>query len=103
MNREGDELEESLQLPVQGLFADLSTGEASVSFCDEMLALHPLLRARLSQQWLQSIRRFQQAAARELFVEQVRRNPKLSRSEQSELFRTTCSAFGFEPSLDNEC
>lgn len=49
--------DESFQLPMLGLYADLETGAASVSLPDHFQTLAPAVRCQVLSSWLQDLRR----------------------------------------------
>lgn len=49
--------DESFQLPMLGLYADLETGAASVSLPDHFQTLAPAVRCQVLSSWLRDLRR----------------------------------------------
>jgi hypothetical protein len=81
---------ETFQLPIPGLFADLDDGEASVALPDEFLLLPGETRARILQQWARAMSVHEQAAVVEMFHEFTAPLRGISIVQQIERFRQHC-------------
>ena len=85
-----------LQLPVQGLYADLETGRGSVRLSDEFEASSSALQIEVLDDWLAALASCRLRALQRLYHELCAGQPDMSSSERLTRFHATCEAMGIE-------
>ena len=86
-----------LQLPVQGLFADLDAAAGSVALTDDFLRLPASVRAEVLQHWVRGLEEKRRQAIVQMFREMTASLKGMSIVEQLESFRHACTR------LDIDC
>jgi hypothetical protein len=101
--REDDSGESSdLQLPVQGLYADLEAGRGSVRLSDEFDACSGALQIEVLDDWLAALATCRLRALQRLYDQLCAGAPDMSPSERVMRFRSTCEAMGIKLPADFE-
>lgn len=85
-----------LQLPVQGLFADLDAAAGSIALTDDFLRLPASVRAEVLQHWVRGLEQRRQQAIVQMFREMTVPLADLSIVEQVENFRHACTQLGID-------
>jgi hypothetical protein len=99
--REDDSAESSaLQLPVQGLYADLEAGVGSVRLSDEFTACSNALQIEVLDDWLAALAGYRLRALQRLYHELCTGLPDMSPSEKLARFHATCEAMGIQVPAD---
>lgn len=88
--------DQNFHLPLPGLFADLDAGRGAVALSDDFFLTDPLMRARVVENWLQSMRIERGKAWVEAFRQFVERTPDETIVFQIEHFRQLCVREGFD-------
>lgn len=85
-----------LQLPIQGLFADLDAAAGSIALTDDLLRLPASVRAEVLQHWVRGLEEHRQRAIVQMFREMTASQKDLSIVEQIESFRHACTQLGVD-------
>jgi hypothetical protein len=91
-----------LQLPMQGLYADLEAGRGSVRLSDEFEACSGALQIEILDAWLAGLMTCRRRALQRLYDQLCGGLSELSRPERLLRFRSTCEAMGIELPADFE-
>jgi len=86
--------DESFEMPVPGLLADVDSGSATVGMTDDFYEISPAIRARIVQQWIRDFSVLRDAAIVEMFraSASVRRGTTIV--QQVDEFREECQREG---------
>ncbi len=83
-----------LQLPVQGLYADLEAGRGSVRLSDDFARCSNAVQVEVLDDWLAALEQCRLGALQRLYHQLCAGHPELSRPERLARLRATCEAMG---------
>ena len=86
----------SFQIPIPGLFADISSCSGSIGLPDEFLQALPRLRAEIIQQWLVELSVHRNAAVIEMFEATNHWTRETSPSARIKKFKDFCLINGYD-------
>jgi hypothetical protein len=92
--------DDTLQLPLLGLYGDLEAGQGSVQLPDEFKACSPAVQLELLRDWQRGLNKVRDLAMKQLFIELLRGRDGLPPAQQLALFHTTCTSLGLEVPAD---
>ena len=92
--------DESFQLPMPGLLADVDSGAAALGMSDEFYEIPAATRVRIVQQWMREFGALRDAALVEMFRDGADARGGTTIVEQIEDFRRECQREGLRCPTD---